>query len=132
MDRPQVQRRRFGRTEGHPRERRAVAGGPNWTIRRLRAKIKARADQPFAVVQGAAKKLSLAAAPAPAERASAARWSALALDDVDGLSSTASKCHNGGRVRKSAIVALARKLIVALWKYVTSGVVIDGAVTAVA
>ena len=34
---------------------------------------------------------------------------------------------NGGRQRKTAIVALARKLLVALWKYVTSGVVIDGA-----
>jgi transposase len=33
--------------------------------------------------------------------------------------------HKG---RKSAIVALARKLLVALWKYVTSGVVIAGAV----
>ncbi|HEX3524188.1 MAG TPA: IS110 family transposase [Stellaceae bacterium] len=30
--------------------------------------------------------------------------------------------------RKSAIVALARKLLVALWKYVTAGVVIEGAV----
>jgi transposase len=40
--------------------------------------------------------------------------------------------QNGGRVRESAIVALARKLklIIALWKYVTSGVVIDGAVMA--
>lgn len=34
--------------------------------------------------------------------------------------------HNGGRQRKTAIVALARKLLVALWKYVTSGVVIEG------
>ncbi|AOX21667.1 IS110 family RNA-guided transposase [Kozakia baliensis] len=34
------------------------------------------------------------------------------------------------RSRKTAIVALARKLLVALWKYVTSGVVIDGAVLA--
>lgn len=34
----------------------------------------------------------------------------------------------GGRVRKSAIVALARKLLVAFWKYVTQGVVIVGAV----
>ena len=34
---------------------------------------------------------------------------------------------NGGRVRKTAIVALARKLLVALWKYVTAGVVIEGA-----
>jgi transposase len=32
------------------------------------------------------------------------------------------------RGRKRAIVALARKLLVALWKYVTSGVVIEGAV----
>ena len=36
--------------------------------------------------------------------------------------------QNGGRQRKTAIVALARKLLVALWKYVTSGVVIEGAV----
>jgi transposase len=35
---------------------------------------------------------------------------------------------NGGRLRKTTIVALARKLLVALWKYVTAGVVIDGAV----
>jgi transposase len=35
--------------------------------------------------------------------------------------------RNGGRLRKTAIVALARKLLVALWKYVSSGVVIDGA-----
>jgi transposase len=34
--------------------------------------------------------------------------------------------RNGGRVRKSAIVALARKLLIALWKYVASGVVIEG------
>jgi len=34
--------------------------------------------------------------------------------------------------RKSAIVALARKLLVALWKYVSAGVVIDGAVMKVA
>lgn len=32
------------------------------------------------------------------------------------------------RGRKSAIVALARKLLVALWKYATAGVVIEGAV----
>jgi transposase len=32
------------------------------------------------------------------------------------------------RGRKSAIVALARKLLVALWKYVTTGVLIEGAV----
>jgi transposase len=36
--------------------------------------------------------------------------------------------RNGGRLKKTAIVALARKLLVALWKYVTSGVVIEGAV----
>jgi transposase len=35
---------------------------------------------------------------------------------------------NGGRLRNTTIVALARKLLVALWKYVTAGVVIDGAV----
>ena len=34
---------------------------------------------------------------------------------------------NGGRLRKTTIVALARKLLVALWKYVSAGVVIDGA-----
>ncbi|MGN8119638.1 IS110 family transposase [Labrys sp. 22185] len=33
---------------------------------------------------------------------------------------------NGGRVRKTAIVALARKLLIALWKYTTNGVVIEG------
>jgi transposase len=36
--------------------------------------------------------------------------------------------RNGGKMRKSMIVALARKLLVALWKYATSGVVIEGAV----
>lgn len=36
--------------------------------------------------------------------------------------------HSGGRGKKVAIVALARKLLVALWKYVTSGVLIEGAV----
>lgn len=35
---------------------------------------------------------------------------------------------NSERGRKRAIVALARKLLVALWKYVTAGVVIEGAV----
>jgi transposase len=39
---------------------------------------------------------------------------------------------NGGRLRKTTIVALARKLLVALWKYVTAGVVIEGAVIKVA
>lgn len=38
--------------------------------------------------------------------------------------------HSGGRGKKVAIVALARKLLVALWKYATSGVVIEGAVMA--
>jgi transposase len=36
--------------------------------------------------------------------------------------------RNGGRLKKTAIVALARKLLVALWKYVTAGVVIEGAI----
>jgi transposase len=36
------------------------------------------------------------------------------------------KAHSA-RGRKTAITALARKLLVALWKYVTSGVVIEGA-----
>ncbi len=36
------------------------------------------------------------------------------------------KAHSQ-RGRKTAIVALARKLLVALWKYLTSGVVIEGA-----
>jgi len=35
--------------------------------------------------------------------------------------------RNGGRFKKTTIVALARKLLVALWKYVTAGVVIEGA-----
>lgn len=35
--------------------------------------------------------------------------------------------RNGGRMRKTTIVALARKLLVALWKYVNAGVVIEGA-----
>jgi transposase len=37
--------------------------------------------------------------------------------------------RNGGRLKKTTIVALARKLLVALWKYVTAGVLIEGAVT---
>jgi transposase len=37
--------------------------------------------------------------------------------------------RNGGRRRKTTIVALARKLLVALWKYVSAGVVIEGAMT---
>lgn len=36
--------------------------------------------------------------------------------------------QNGGRKKKAAIIALARKLLVALWKYVNAGVVIEGAV----
>jgi transposase len=35
--------------------------------------------------------------------------------------------RNGGRRRKATIVALARKLLVALWKYVNAGVAIEGA-----
>jgi len=36
--------------------------------------------------------------------------------------------RNGGRLRKPTIVALARKLLVALWKYVSAGLAIEGAV----
>lgn len=36
--------------------------------------------------------------------------------------------QNGGRQKNAAIVALARKLLVAMWKYVTAGVIIEGAV----
>jgi transposase len=36
--------------------------------------------------------------------------------------------RNGGRLKKTTIVALARKLLVALWKYVTAGVLIEGAI----
>jgi transposase len=36
--------------------------------------------------------------------------------------------QNGGRLKKPMIVALARKLLVALWKYVQAGVVIEGAI----
>jgi len=36
--------------------------------------------------------------------------------------------RHGGRMRKTAIVALARKLLVALWRYTSAGVVIEGAV----
>lgn len=35
--------------------------------------------------------------------------------------------QNGGRLKKTMITALARKLLVALWKYATAGVVIEGA-----
>ena len=34
----------------------------------------------------------------------------------------------GGRLRKTIIVALARKLLIALWRYTTAGVIIEGAV----
>jgi transposase len=40
--------------------------------------------------------------------------------------------RNGGRLRKTTIVALARKLLVALWKYVTAGIVIEGVTMKVA
>ncbi|HEX4651970.1 MAG TPA: IS110 family transposase [Granulicella sp.] len=40
--------------------------------------------------------------------------------------------RSGGRRKKTTIVALARKLLVALWKYVTAGVVIEGAAMKVA
>jgi len=33
----------------------------------------------------------------------------------------------GGRIRKIMIVALARKLLVALWRYLKDGVISDGA-----
>jgi transposase len=36
--------------------------------------------------------------------------------------------QNGGRLKKVMITALARKLVVSLWKYVSAGVVIEGAV----
>lgn len=36
--------------------------------------------------------------------------------------------RSGGRQRKTAIVALARKLLVAIWRYATAGVVIEGAI----
>ena len=36
--------------------------------------------------------------------------------------------QNEGRHKKSTIVALARKLLVALWEYINAGVVIEGAV----
>lgn len=36
--------------------------------------------------------------------------------------------RNSGRLKQPMIVALARKLLVALWKYVSSGVVIEGAI----
>lgn len=36
--------------------------------------------------------------------------------------------QNGGRQKKTTIVALARKLLVALWKYVNAGITIEGTV----
>ena len=36
--------------------------------------------------------------------------------------------RNNGRMKKSTVLALARKLLVALWKYATSGVLIEGAI----
>lgn len=39
--------------------------------------------------------------------------------------------QNGGRQKSATIVALARKLLVAMWKYVNAGVVIEGAVLTV-
>ena len=39
--------------------------------------------------------------------------------------------RNGGRLKKTTIVALARKLLVALWKYVTAGVVIEGGLSGI-
>jgi transposase len=39
---------------------------------------------------------------------------------------------NGGRIRKVLIVALARKLLIAFWKYVTAGIVLEGAETTAA
>jgi transposase len=39
---------------------------------------------------------------------------------------------NDGKLRKPTIVAMARKLLVALWKYVAAGVIIEGAVLSVA
>jgi len=38
------------------------------------------------------------------------------------------RVNRDGRMKKTTIVALARKLLVALWKYVTTGVVIEGAI----
>ena len=35
--------------------------------------------------------------------------------------------RNGGRLKKPMIVAVARKLLIALWQYATAGVIIEGA-----
>jgi transposase len=40
----------------------------------------------------------------------------------------AAMAHDGGRLNKTTIVALVRKLLVVLRKYVTAGVVIEGAI----
>jgi transposase len=40
--------------------------------------------------------------------------------------------QNGGRLKKPTIVALARKLLIAIWKYVNAGVVIEGAALKIA
>jgi transposase len=48
------------------------------------------------------------------------------------LVSRTGKPQRGCRLRKTTIVALARKLLVALWKYVTAGVVIEGVTMKVA
>jgi transposase len=37
-------------------------------------------------------------------------------------------CDQKGRVRRIAIVAMARKLAVALWRYLETGVIPEGAV----
>ena len=47
---------------------------------------------------------------------------------VEPLVSYAGRRREEGRIRRIAIVALARKLLVALWRYVTQGVVPEGAV----
>lgn len=36
--------------------------------------------------------------------------------------------RNGGRLKKATIIALARKLLIALWKYVSHGVILEGAI----
>ena len=48
--------------------------------------------------------------------------------DIAGLFSKERIARNAGRLKTPMIVALARKLLVALWKYVKSGVVIEGAI----
>jgi transposase len=48
------------------------------------------------------------------------------------LVSRTGKPQRGPTQRKTRIVALARKLLVALWKFVTAGVVIEGVTIKVA